>query len=99
MIVLVASLKAKAGKEKKVEEILKAMVPLVQNEKGALNYIFHRSKADPGSFMFYEQYADKAALELHGATTYFKQLGKDLAGLLDGAPVETFYEVLAAITR
>ncbi len=99
MIVLVASLKARAGKEKKVEDILKAMVPQVQNEKGALSYIFHRSTSDPASFMFYEQYADKAAFDLHGATPYFKQLGKDLDGLLDGAPVETFYEAVAAITR
>jgi quinol monooxygenase YgiN len=47
MIVLVAMLKAKAGNEKRVEDILKAMIPNVQKEKGASKYILHRSKAEP----------------------------------------------------
>ncbi len=47
MIVFTATLKAKAGNEKRVEAILKAMIPNVQNEKGTTKYILNRSKADP----------------------------------------------------
>jgi quinol monooxygenase YgiN len=99
MIVLVAMLKAKAGNEKRVEDILRGMIPNVQKEKGTMKYILHRSKKDPTEFMFYEEYADQAALDLHGGTSYFKQLGKDLDGLLDGAPKELFFLPVAAITR
>ena len=99
MIILTAMVKAQKGKEKKVEEILRGMVPNVQNEKGTLKYILHRSRKDPTEFMFYEEYVDQAALDLHGGTSYFKDLGKNLNGLLDGAPKELFYEVVAAITR
>jgi len=99
MIVLIAMLKAQKGKEKKVEEILKGMIPNVQNEKGTLKYILHRSRKDPTEFLFYEEYVDQAALDLHGGTSYFKNLGKNLNGLLDGAPKELFYEAVAAITR
>jgi quinol monooxygenase YgiN len=99
MIVFTASLKAKAGNEKKVEDILKSMIPNVQNEKGTVKYILYRSKAEPSQFMFYEAYADQAALDFHNATAYFKQLGKDLGGLLDGEPKQVFYETVATISR
>jgi len=99
MIVLIAMLKAQKGKEKKVEDILRAMIPSVQNEKGTLKYILHRSRKDPTEFLFYEEYVDQAALDFHGGTSYFKELGKSLNGLLDGAPKELFYDAVAAITR
>lgn len=99
MIVLVAELKARAGQERKVEGILKGMIPNVQNEKGTRKYILHQAKADPSRFMFYEEYVDQAALDTHGATSYFKQLGKDLEGLLDGSPKETFYVPIDSIKR
>lgn len=99
MIVLVASLKAKAGKEKQLEDVLKKMVSSVQTEKGCTKYILHRAKADPAQFMFYEEYVDQAALDVHNATAWFKQLGKDLEGLLAGDPVAVFWENIAAIKR
>jgi quinol monooxygenase YgiN len=99
MIVLIAMVKAQKGKEKKVEEILRGMVPGVQNEKGTLKYILHRSRKDPTELLVYEEYVDQAALDFHGGTSYFKDMVKNLNGLLDGAPKELFYEAVAAITR
>jgi quinol monooxygenase YgiN len=99
MIVLIAMLKAQKGKEKKVEEILKGMIPNVQNERGTLRYILHRSRKDPTEFLFYEEYLDQAALDLHSGTSYFKDLGKNLNGLLDGAPKELLFDAVAAINR
>ena len=51
MIAFTATLKAKVGSEKKVEDILKGMIPPVQNEKGTVKYILHRSKAEPSLWM------------------------------------------------
>jgi quinol monooxygenase YgiN len=99
MITFMAMLKAKAGKEKRVEEILKGIVPKVQNEKGALKYILHRVKDDPSQFLFYEEYADQAALDFHNSTVYFKELGKDLTGLLDGEAKVIHYDVITSISR
>ena len=99
MITFIAMLKAKPGKEKSVEEILKGIVPNVQNEKGASKYILHRSKSDPGQFLFYEEYADQAAVDFHNSTVYFKELGTNLNGLLDGDPKVVFYDVIASISR
>jgi quinol monooxygenase YgiN len=99
MIVLIATLKAKPGKEKQVQEILAAMIPMVHNEKGCAKYILHKVKSDPSQFLFYEEYADQAALDIHNNTPYFKELGPKLAGLLVGDPVGTFYDMITAIRR
>ena len=56
-------------------------------------------RGDPAELLFYEEYVDQAALDFHGGTSYFKDLGKNLSGLLDGAPKELFYEAVAAIAR
>jgi quinol monooxygenase YgiN len=99
MITFMAMLKARPGKEKRVEEILKGMIPNVQDEKGTSKYILQRSKEDPSQFLFYEEYVDQVSLDFHNSTVYFKKLGADLNGLLDGEPKVIFYDVLAAISR
>ena len=56
------------------------------NEPGALTYILHRSTADPNEFLFYEVYADQAALAVHGSSEAMQQFFAAIGGLLDGRP-------------
>jgi quinol monooxygenase YgiN len=42
--------------------------------------------------MFYEEYADQAALDAHRA--HLREMEIDLRAMLDGAPQLTFYEKL-----
>lgn len=99
MIVLVSKIVAKKEFAKDVENALRAMIPDVQNEPNALAYAFHRQADDPAKFLYYEQYTDKAALEFHGSTPYFKALVASLDGKLACAPEETFYELVESIKR
>ncbi len=99
MIVLAASFKAKAGLETKLEEALKAMIPKVQEEEGTLMYTLHKAKRDPGQFLIYEMYQDKAALNFHSSTPYFKEFFGQIADLLEGTPQITIYEDIASISR
>lgn len=99
MIVIVATFKAKTGMEKELEEGLVSVVPDVQNEEGTLMYTVHKSKADPGLFMFYEMYKDKAALEYHSSTPHFKALFGKIAPYLEGEPDIKVFKDIAAIDR
>lgn len=99
MIILVAALSAKPGKEQELEAALTAIVPQVEPEEGTLQYVLHRSADNPGKFLFYEKYADKAALDFHGSTPYLKQFFKQIAGLLAEKPSISLYEEIAAIKR
>jgi quinol monooxygenase YgiN len=96
MIVVAAVLKAQAGKEREMEDALRAMIPKVQSEEGTLAYVLHRAQNEPGKFLFYEKYKDKAAFDHHGSTPYIKELFGKIGPLLDGKPSIEMYEELAA---
>lgn len=85
-ITIVAKLKAKQGSEKQMEEALRAMIPKVREEPGALVYILNRSVKDPTVFVFYEVYKDQAAFDLHTKTPHMAELQGKLPALLDGRP-------------
>jgi quinol monooxygenase YgiN len=99
MIVFTASLKAKQGKEKELEEALINMVSNVQNEEGALIYILHRVKDDPGRFTFYEKYQDQAALDYHDSSPHMRDLLAKLELFLDEEIAVTRLEEMASISR
>jgi len=99
MIVIIATFKAKAGQEKELEDALISIVPKVQEEEGTVMYTIHKSKADPGQFLFYEKYKDKAALELHSSTPYFKAFAGQIGPYLEGNPDIKIYKDIASIDR
>jgi quinol monooxygenase YgiN len=99
MIVFTATLKAKPGKEKELEDALVHMVSEVQNEEGALVYILHRVKDTPGLFTFYEKYKDQSAWEFHDLTPHMNALLKKLEFLLDEEIKITHFEEIASISR
>ncbi len=71
-IVLVARLKVK---EAKIEETKKAALAIVADsraEAGNVNYDIHQAIDDPTVFVWHETWANKAAIEEHFATDFFK---------------------------
>lgn len=99
MVVLIATLQAKPGKEQELETALKSVLPQVETEQGTVQYILHRSEKQTGKFMFYEKYTDKAALNHHSTTPYLKELFAAIPALLAEKPVIELYEDIAAIKR
>ena len=94
-MVVVAVLKAQAGKEKAMEDALRAMIPKVQSEEGTIAYILHRAQNERGKFLFYEKYRDKAAFDIHSSTPHFQELFGKIGPLLEGQPIVEIYEELA----
>jgi quinol monooxygenase YgiN len=98
VITIVAKLQAAAGKEKELQDACAAMVANVaKNEPGVPVYSLHTSDKEPGLVLFYEQYADKAAQDAHGATDHMKAFGAGLAGLIEGRPVIERYTQIAGV--
>ncbi len=97
MLIVVARMIAKAGKENEMEEALRAIIPKVESEEGTLAYVLHRMKKKPQNFLMYEKYRDKEALALHSSTPYFAELFGKIAPLMDGDPAIEVYEVLSSI--
>jgi len=82
MLALIARLTVKEGNEKKFEETMKGVVPKVRQEPGNLAYNMCRVKDNPRVFVFYEEYKDDMAFSAH--RKHLKELGVDLASMLDG---------------
>jgi quinol monooxygenase YgiN len=94
-LVLVVRLNALEGKEDELAATLRELADASRQEPGCELYIPTQDPANPRSFLFYEQYVDKAAFEAHGASPHFQELalGK-LFPLMEGERVRSFYETL-----
>lgn len=96
MMVVVATMKAKAGKENELIESMTKLVKAVkEKEPGALEYAFHRSHKDPAVFMVYERYESGEAFQAHMKAAHFIETAKKLPELLDGATAIDTYSVVA----
>ena len=73
-IILNAHLHAAPGRENELGNALRSLVAPSRLEPGCLTYELHQDVERPGSFMFYEKFADQEALDAHLATDHFKAL-------------------------
>ena len=92
MISVVAKLTVKDGHQKDFEEAARALAAAVNaNEPDCHYYAFHRSD-DPLVYVAVERYTDMAAVEHHGQTEHFKELGAALGPHMAGRPEVARYE-------
>ncbi len=73
-LLVVAEWLAKDGQADAVAGILHRYLPLAQNDPGVNLFLIARGKENPAQFLFYELFADDAALAAHQASAYFKTL-------------------------
>ena len=67
--------------------ITKLLVVETRREPGCLFYGCYQDLTDPDRFMFYEEYADQAAIEAHGAAEH-RNRWFGVVGALLAAPME-----------
>ena len=84
---IVARLKIQEGKEQEFESIFNEMATVVTDqEPGNIFYALHRSREDASTYVVLEQYADQAALDVHGKSDEFTAAAAKLGGCLAGRP-------------
>jgi quinol monooxygenase YgiN len=93
--VLIVRMQAKEGAEGRAVELARELAEASRGEPGCEAYVPCQDPEDPRSFVFYEQYRDKAAFEEHGATEHFQRLA--LGGLFElmESRERSFYETIA----
>ena len=70
MLPVVALIKAKPGKEKALEKMLRGLVAPTRREAGCLQYDLHLDKQQPGMFVFVERWESEAHLGAHLQTPH-----------------------------
>ena len=73
-VTVVATFKAKPGKQATVREAIEAVIAPTRAEPGCINYDLHQSTEDPDLFMLYENWTSKKDLDEHLAMPYLKDL-------------------------
>lgn len=91
-VTIVATMKAKPDRVEEARELLLSLIEPTRAEAGCIGYTFHQDANAPGSFMFYETWASRQALDEHLATPHLKNL-LDRYDELFAAPLDiTFYD-------
>ncbi len=91
MYTLIATLKAKPGKEAELAKVCAQLAKEVRaNEDGCLMYIPHVAKKDPTEIIFFEKYKDDQAFKAHGETAYFQEASRKFKDLLESPPQVKF---------
>lgn len=91
-VTIVATMKARPEKVGEARELLLSLIEPTRAESGCIGYTFHQDASDPGSFMFYETWTSRQALDEHLATPHMKNL-LDRYDELFAAPLAiTFYD-------
>ncbi|HZQ16362.1 MAG TPA: putative quinol monooxygenase [Gaiellaceae bacterium] len=93
--VVVVRMRVKDGEEQRALELLRELAAETRREAGCEAYVPCVDPEDARSLVLYEQYADRAAFEAHGASDHFQRLAAgQLWGLLDGPRERSFFETV-----
>ncbi|MDQ1512344.1 MAG: hypothetical protein QOC59_186 [Microbacteriaceae bacterium] len=87
LLVVVATITAKPGKEQEVKELLSSIVEPTRGEDGCVAYALHQGAADPATFVFTEFWTGQEALDTHLAGPTITEGLSVLGPLLAGPPV------------
>jgi quinol monooxygenase YgiN len=92
--IVVASAKAKPGKEKELEEALREVAAPTLAQPGCIAFSLHRSVDDPAVIIGIERWSSKADHDRHLQGPHFQKLGNALANLLAEPPQIMWYEIM-----
>lgn len=98
-VTVVARIRAAKGKGDALAALLTEQCGIVRgSEPGCLAYRLHRAADDPDLFLFYETYADDAALDAHRKSPHLAVYRKrrEDEGLTAGAAEVTVFRPLSA---
>ena len=90
---IIGTVVARPEVREEVFKILVAMVAPTRAETGNISYDFHCDRDDINSFVFYENFVDDAALNLHIKMPYIETIFERTKDLL-ARPVEIRYLTL-----
>jgi quinol monooxygenase YgiN len=84
LLTVVATMRAKPGREDELQAALAALVEPTLAEDGCHTYALHRGTTDPAEFAFYENWTSQSHLDAHLATPHIEKFLPQIPELVDG---------------
>ena len=97
MISLIAKIPIKEGKVEEAIQAFKGLMVRVAKEEGTLMYTMNRAQSNPNTLVIMERYKDKAALDAHSSSPYFKEFFAKSREFIAGKPEITVMEEIHSI--
>jgi len=97
MLGIIAKLPVKEDKVEEAIELFKGLIVKVAEEEGTLAYTLNRDQANPNTVVVMERYKDKAAIDAHSSTPYFKEFSAKIGEYLAGKPEITILDEIGSI--
>lgn len=72
MVILHAKLQIYPDKKAQFLEVVRRLVEETNKEPGVISYSCYEDVIIPNTYIFYEEYQDRAALDFHAQTEHFK---------------------------
>ena len=98
-IVIFSRLQAQPGRGAELAAAFDDLNDAVANEPGTITFTMHAARDDPDTLLFYEVYADDAALAAHREGNAVRAVVPRLDGLLAAPPEITYASVIRAKRR
>jgi quinol monooxygenase YgiN len=89
-LVVVATLKAKAGKGPELRKVFEELERYSRTEEGCIKYDLHQSIDDPDTLLFYEIWTGEEALALHANSDFMNASRKITRELIESAVLQKF---------
>ncbi|MEH3075967.1 MAG: putative quinol monooxygenase [Quadrisphaera sp.] len=84
LLTVVATMRARAGKEEELRDALVSLVEPTSHEAGYVNYDLHQNLEDRCEFAFYENWESPDHLDAHLAAPHLVEFVGKIPDLLDG---------------
>ena len=92
MVSLIAKIPIKEGRVEDAIAAFKGLMVQVAKEEGTLFYTLNRNQSNPNTLVVMERYKDKAALDAHSSSPYFKEFFAKSREFIAGKPEITVME-------
>jgi quinol monooxygenase YgiN len=89
LLTVVATMRAKPGKEVALRELLESLVEPTRAEDGCHTYALHQGATDAAVFVFYENWTSQDHLDAHLGSSHVQAALGRLEELVDGELVIT----------
>ncbi|BCL31023.1 putative quinol monooxygenase [Streptomyces aurantiacus] len=76
--------RAKKGKEAELRDHIARVVTPSRNDPGNIDYEVHEDEARPGTFLVYERWTSREALQAHTESSWIPKLIPPLQALIEG---------------
>ena len=93
MVVLAARCSGRPERRADILRLAATVSKPSKEEPGCISYAFHEQLTDGNEYLFFEEWADQAALDSHFQTPHFQAFIGEFAGCLAAPPNIRVYDV------